>query len=318
MSRSNPLNTRNQTGAPTPGSNGNYNADMSDTLQRFIFEHAPIRGELVQLAATWQAVTERHTYPLPLRKVLGELMAAGALLAATLKFEGTLILQLHGNGPVKLIVVESAAGHAMRATAKWDGDIPDGNLRTLLGNGRFVINLVPESGQQTYQGIVDLHADSVAAALEHYMATSEQIETRLWLACDDQRAAGLLLQKLPEHETVDADAWPRIGHLAATVQPQELLALAPRDLLHRLFHEEDLRVFEPRPVFFRCSCSRERVTGMLRMLGRDEVRGVIAERGEVEVHCEFCNRRYALDAIDAEEIFAAAVTVAAPAKKTRH
>lgn len=289
---------------------------MSDTLQRFLFEHAPIRGEIVQLAATWQAVTERHDYPAPLRKILGELMAAGALLAATLKFDGTLILQLHGNGPVKLIVVECAAGHAMRATAKWDGKVPDGSLRALLGNGRFAISLVPESGQQGYQGIVDLDADSIAGAFEHYMATSEQIETRLWLACDDTRAAGLLIQKLPERETADADAWPRIGHLAGTVRPQELLALAPQMLLQRLFHEEDLRVFEPRPVYFRCSCSAERVTGMLRMLGPDEVRSVIAERGEVEVHCEFCNRRYVFDAVDSEQIFAAAV--AATSESTRH
>jgi molecular chaperone Hsp33 len=289
---------------------------MTDSLQRFIFEHAPIRGEMVQLAATWQAVTERHDYPAPLRQVLGELMAAGALLSATLKFNGTLILQLHGNGPVKLIVVECSSDHAMRATAKWDGDIPDGNLRALLGTGRFAISLVPESGQQSYQGVVDLDADSIATALEHYMAASEQIETRLWLACDDTRAAGLLLQKLPDRESADADAWPRAGHLAATVKSGELLGLEPQHLLRRLFHEEDLRIFEPRPVYFRCSCSRERVVGMLRMLGRDEVRSVVAERGEVEVHCEFCNRRYAFDAVDSEEVFAAAV--AATTASTRH
>lgn len=289
---------------------------MPDSLQRFIFEHAPIRGEMVQLAATWQAVTERHQYPPPLRTILGELMAAGALLAATLKFNGTLILQLHGSGPVKLIVVECTSDHAMRATAKWDGDIPGGNLRALLGNGRFAISLVPESGQQSYQGVVDLDADSIAAALEHYMATSEQIATRIWLASDEQRSAGLLLQKLPERESADADAWPRAEHLASTVKAGELLGLEPQQLLHRLFHEEDLRVFDPRPVCFRCSCSRDRVVGMLRMLGRDEVRSVIAERGEVEVHCEFCNRRYAFDAVDGEAIFAA--DIAATAAKTRH
>lgn len=289
---------------------------MSDTLQRFLFEHAPIRGECVQLAATWQAVTERHDYPPPLRHALGELMAAGALLAATLKFDGRLILQLHGSGPVNLIVVESAPGHAMRATAKWQGDIPEGGLRALLGEGRFVISLMPESGQPGYQGVVDLRADSIAAALEHYMAASEQIETRLWLACDDRRAAGLLIQKLPERAAADADAWPRIGHLAATVQPQELLDLPPQTLLRRLFHEEDLRVFEAKPVYFRCSCSPERVVGMLRMLGRDEVRGVIAERGEVEVRCEFCNRRYAFDAVDSEQIFAATGSI--PPEPTRH
>jgi molecular chaperone Hsp33 len=289
---------------------------MADTLQRFIFEHAPIRGEMVQLAATWQAVTERHDYPAPLRRVLGELMAAGALLAATLKFSGTLILQLHGSGPVKLIVVECTSDHAMRATAKWDGDIPEGSLRALLGSGRFAISLVPESGQQSYQGVVDLDADSVASALEHYMAVSEQIETRLWLACEDTRAAGLLLQKLPERESSDVDAWPRAGQLAATVRKEELLGLEPQRLLQRLFNEEDLRVFEPKPVCFRCSCSRDRVIGMLRMLGRDEVRSVVAERGEVEVHCEFCNRRYAFDAVDSEEIFAAAVVGATAS--TRH
>ena len=289
---------------------------MADSLQRFIFEHAPIRGEMVQLTATWQAVTERHDYPAPLRQVLGELMAAGALLAATLKFNGTLILQLHGNGPVKLIVVECSPDNAMRATAKWDGDIPEGNLRELLGSGRFAISLVPESGQQSYQGVVDLDADSIAAALEHYMATSEQIATRIWLACDEQRSAGLLLQKLPERESADADAWPRAEHLAATIKSAELLGLEPQQLLHRLFHEEDLRLFEPHPVYFRCSCSRERVVGMLRLLGLDEVRSVIAERGEVEVHCEFCNRRYAIDAVDSEAIFAA--DIAAAAADTRH
>lgn len=289
---------------------------MADSLQRFIFEHAPIRGELVQLSATWQAVTERHEYPAPLRKILGELMAAGALLAATLKFDGTLILQLHGSGAVKLIVVECTSDHAMRATAKWDGDVPEGNLRAMLGTGRFAISLVPESGQQSYQGVVDLDADSIAAALEHYMATSEQIATRIWLACEGQHSAGLLLQKLPERESADSDAWPRAEHLASTVKSGELLGLEPRQLLRRLFHEEDLRVFEPRPVYFRCSCSRDRVVGMLRMLGREEVRSVIADRGEVEVHCEFCNRRYAFDAVDSEEIFATAVP--AGTAGTRH
>jgi len=289
---------------------------VSDTLQRFLFEHAPIRGEFVQLSATWQAVTERHDYPPPLRRALGELMAAGALLAATLKFDGRVLLQLQGSGPVKLIVVECAAGNALRATAKWEGDVTDGNLRALLGDGRFAISLLPDSGQQGYQGIVDLEADSIAAALEHYMAASEQIETRLWLACDEHRAAGLLIQKLPERGDADLDAWPRIGHLAGTVQPLELLGLAPQILLRRLFHEEDLRVFEPKPVYFRCSCSTERVTGMLRMLGRDEVHSVIAERGEVEVRCEFCNRRYAFDAVDSEQIFAPAPP--AFADSTRH
>lgn len=288
---------------------------MSDTLQRFVFEHAPIRGEVAQLAATWRAVTGRHAYPQPLRRVLGELMAAGALLAATLKFDGTLILQLHGSGPVTLIVVECTASHTLRATAKWSGDIRSGNLADLLGQGRFVISLMPESGQPGYQGVVELKNEGVAATLEHYMAASEQLETRMWLACNDEVAAGLLLQKLPDRASPDADAWDRAVQLAATTKPDELINLAPQDVLRRLFHQETLRVFEPRPVSFRCSCSRDRVSGVLRMLGREEVRSVIAERGEVEVHCEFCNRRYAFDAIDSEALFVNAA--AAPAQHSR-
>ncbi len=289
---------------------------MSDSLQRFVFEDTPVRGECVRLAATWRAVLDRHDYPDPLRALLGELMAAGALLAATLKFDGLLSLQLQGSGPVKLIVVECTREHTMRATAKWQGEIADGGLRDLLGEGRFVVNLMPGNGQPGYQGVVGLEGDTVAAALEHYMATSEQIPTRLWLASDEHHAAGLLLQKLPEREDHDSDAWPRAGHLAATVTAHELLQLDARPLLHRLFHEEDLRLFEAKAVSFRCSCTRGRVVDMLRMLGRDEVRGVIAERGEVEVHCEFCNRRYAFDPVDSEQIFAGGL--AAGTGGTRH
>ncbi|MCE3000891.1 MAG: Hsp33 family molecular chaperone HslO [Betaproteobacteria bacterium] len=289
---------------------------MSDQLHRFVFEDSAVRGEWVRLASTWQAVTERHAYPPPLRQLLGELMAAGALLAATLKFDGILSLQLQGSGPVKLIVVECTRDHAMRATAKWQGEISGGGLRELLGEGRFVVNLMPAGGQPGYQGVVGLEGDSVAAALEHYMASSEQIPTRLWLASDDRHAGGMLIQKLPEREARDADAWPRAGHLAATVSAAELLELDAPVLLRRLFHQENLRLFEPKPVCFRCTCTRERVAGMLRMLGRDEVHAIVAERGEVEVHCEFCNRRYAFDAIDSEQLFAGRGSTAAP--PTRH
>jgi molecular chaperone Hsp33 len=290
---------------------------MNDTVQRFLFEHLPVRGEVVQLAASWRAVVDRHRLPPPLRSVLGELMAAATLLAATLKFEGTITLQMHGNGPVSLIVVECSNGEALRATAKWREEagldlLPASPppLHKLLGEGRFVISLVPANGQQAYQGVVDLAGETVAAVLEHYMSTSEQVETRLWLASDESRCGGLLLQKLPEREsTVDPDGWTRLCHLAGTVTADELCRLDVRTLLHRLFHEDDVRLFEPRPVFFRCSCTRERVAGMLRLLGPEEVRSVLAERGEVEVHCEFCNRRYAFDAVDGEALFAQGVVL---------
>src|SRR4051812_48970713 len=290
----------------------------NDSLQRFLFEHAPIRGEVAHLDATWRAVLERHEYPPVLRTILGELMAAGALLAATLKFEGSIILQLQGKGPVKLIVVECTSEQTLRATAKWDGELDDdagfGDL--MGGNGRFVITLVPGEGKQSYQGVVEIDPAGVAASLEHYMQNSEQLETRLWLAAGDERAAGLLLQKLPEREEPDHDSWNRATKLAETVTRPELLSLPVRRLLHRLYHQEDIRLFEPRPVSFRCSCSGERVAAMLRMLGHAEVRSIIEERDTVEVTCEFCNRAYRYDSVDAEQLFAAAHPAQAAA--TRH
>ncbi len=290
---------------------------MNDTLQRFLFESAPIRGEVAHLDATWRAVLDRHEYPPVLRNVLGELMAAGALLTATLKFEGSIILQLQGNGPVKLIVVESTSEHTLRATAKWEGPLDDhAGLDTLLGTGRFAITLVPGEGKQSYQGVVDIDPAGVAASLEHYMRTSEQLDTRLWLAAGESSAAGLLLQKLPQRDEPDQDSWNRATMLAETLTEPELLALPAHKLLHRLYHQEDIRLFEPRPVSFRCSCSSERVGDMLRMLGHAEVRAILDERDNVEVTCEFCNRAYHYDSVDAEQLFAASAPLPAPA--TRH
>ena len=278
---------------------------MNDTLQRFLFEHAPIRGEVAHLDSTWLAVLERHEYPPALRRVLGELMAAGALLAATLKFEGAIVLQLQGAGPVNLIVVECTSERTLRATAKWTGELADDvGLDDLLGAGRFVITLAPGEGRQSYQGVVEVDPAGVAASLERYMQRSEQLDTRLWLAAGEERVAGLLLQKLPASDDPDDDRWNRAIHLAETVTAPELLELPPRRLLHRLYHQEDIRLFDPRPVSFRCSCSGERVRDMLRMLGYDEVRSIIEERDTVEVTCEFCNRAYEYDRVDAEQLFA--------------
>ncbi|MBI2314267.1 MAG: Hsp33 family molecular chaperone HslO [Betaproteobacteria bacterium] len=289
---------------------------MMDSLQRFVFEHAPVRGEIVQLGATWRAVLERREYPAPLRAVLGELMAAAALLSALLKFEGTLIMQAQGKGPVTLLVVECASDHSMRAIAHWQGDLPEATLKGLLGDGRFAITLDPQDGKQKYQGIVSLEGATVAEVLEHYMAASEQLDTRFWLAASEAGAAGMLLQRLPGQDSVEVDAWDRATHLGATLTARELLELPAGEIIHRLYHEEDIRVFQPKPVVFRCSCTRERVMAMLRMLGYDEVRSVLAERGNVEVSCDFCNRRYTFDRVDAEQVFAAEI-VRQP-ESTRH
>ncbi len=275
---------------------------MQDILERFLFEEAPVRGELVQLDNTIAEVLSRHPYPVPLARLIGELMAAAALLTATIKLQGALVMQLHGTGDVKLIVVECSSDMTLRAMARWDGDVADVSLAELLGEGKFFITLDPEDGE-TYQGVVGFEpGQSVAEIIEHYMLRSEQLETRLWLACGGEHAAGLLLQKMPE-AAGEADAWARIQHLAATVTDDELLSLDSQEMLYRLFNEETVRMFEPAVPTFACSCSRERVGSMLRMIGREEIDSVLAERGKVEVGCEFCNARYEFDQVDVVQVF---------------
>lgn len=243
-------------------------------------------------------------------------MAAAALLSATLKFNGSLILQIQGNGPISLLVVECTHEMTMRATAKWDESLPSSNIAELVGNGLCVITLVPQDGSQSYQGIVPLEGHSVAEIISAYMVRSEQLETSLWLAVSETHAAGMLLQKLPDQPEQDADAWDRTTHLASTVKPQELLTLDTRTLLTRLFNEEDIRLFDPQDVSFHCSCTKTGVAGVLRMLGKDEIADLLGERGMIEVHCEFCNQRYEFDQIDAEQIFVDEIS--APGTETRH
>lgn len=289
----------------------------SDSLRRFLFEHAPLRGEIVRLDNVWRSVIERHNYPTVLRDLMGELCAAAVLLAATLKLKGAMVLQIHGKGAVKLLVVECSGDLELRATAKWEGDLSHGTLQELVGDGRFVITLDPKDGNQAYQGIVALEGDSIAEILQNYMTRSEQLETRLWLAGDGNNAAGMLLQKLPEREASrDEDAWGRATQLADTLKPEELLHLPAGELVHRLYHEEDIRLFDAQPVVFRCTCSRDNVAQMLRMLGRAEVDAILAEREDIEVHCEFCNERYVFDRVDADAVFADVMAMSA--NKTLH
>jgi len=203
------------------------------------------------------------------------------------------------------LVVECSGDLEMRATAKWEGELPHGTLKDMVGDGRFVITLDPKDGNQAYQGIVELEGASIAEILRNYMTRSEQLETRLWLAANDRQAAGMLLQKLPEQAgSIDADAWDRASQLADTLKPEELLNLSAVELVHRLYHAEDIRLFDAQPLTFRCTCSRENVARMLRMLGQAEVDSIIVERGDVEVHCEFCNQRYVFDRVDADAVFA--------------
>ena len=290
---------------------------VSDQLQRFMFEHGAVRGEIVQLDATWQEVLGRHEYPPGVRRLLGEMMAATALLSATLKFSGSIAMQIQGNGPVSLLVAECTADLAMRAVAKWKAPINDGaTLPEPVGGGHFVITLDSGDGSKPYQGIVALEGDTVATALEHYMACSAQLDTRLFLAADGERAAGMLLQKLPGGRDDDRDAWNRAVQLGSTLTAPELLGLPGHVIVRRLYHEEDIRLFDPVAVHFHCACSLERVAAVLRMLGRDEVNAALKEHGQVEVSCEFCNQGYLFDEVDIEQLFV--TEIIAPAGQTRH
>ena len=277
---------------------------MADALTRFLFEYAPVRGGIVQLEETWQAIQSHADYPAPLKTVLGELLAAAALLTSNIKFEGSLVLQLHGDGPVRLIVVEVTSDRTLRATAKWTGEVPAGTLANMLGHGRFVMTLdQSKAGKQNYQGIVPLEGQTTAEVLAHYMQTSEQLDTRIYLAASDARVAGMMLQRMPDQQGMDHDAWNRATILADTLKPEELLQITANDLLMRLFHEETLRRFEQEPLAFACSCSREKVAGMLQSLGREEIDGILAEQGEVEIACDFCGHQYRFDAVDATQLF---------------
>jgi molecular chaperone Hsp33 len=284
---------------------------MSDSLHRFLFEHAGVRGELVYLDASWRAVLDIHTYPEPVRRQLGEALAAVLLLAGTIKFEGSLILQAQGEGPLRTLVAQATHRRTVRGLARWSSEVPENaQLGEVFGDGQLVLTIERQRGEP-YQGIVPLEGENLAAALESYFSSSEQLDTRLWLTASGKRAAGLMLQRLPAEGGTDED-WERICLLAQTVTPPELAGLSCRDLLYRLFNEEDVRLFEAEPVAFRCGCSLQRIEDTLRALGEEEVRDILAERGAVEVDCEFCNRHYHLDPVDALKLFAADLPHAAP------
>jgi molecular chaperone Hsp33 len=286
----------------------------TDALQRFVFERARVRGELVRLDETWREVRRRRDYPAPVRSVLGELTAASVLLAATVKFEGgALVLQIQGGHPVTLLVVECQPDLTLRAMARWNGGLEGlgghATVHDLAAGGRCAITIDPGPGLAAYQGVVPLEGRTTAHVLERYMARSEQIGTLFALASNDDRAAGLLLQKLPDvggraAAGEDPDLWNRVGHLAATLTRQELLELPGREILRRLFHDEELRLFESMPVSFACRCSRDRVAGVLRMVGRDEVDLALEEKGSLEVTCEFCGQAYTFSREDAERALA--------------
>jgi molecular chaperone Hsp33 len=281
-----------------------------DCLHRFLFEEYPIRGHLVHLDSAWRALIQHREYPPAIRDLLGEAVAASLLLAATIKFDGVLSLQLQGAGPVHLLLAQCTSGLGVRGLARYREDTPEGGIGELIGAGNLTVTLESDDRSQRYQGVVPIGGPRLADSLQAYFENSEQLPTRLWLQADADGASGMLLQRLPgepaprgaDPGAVD-DAWRRVQLIGETLTTDELRTLADAEILHRLFHEDDVRLFEPAPVYFRCRCSRERVGGMLQGLGEVEARSILAERGEVEVRCDFCNRAYVFDAVDVARLF---------------
>ena len=314
--------------------------NTNDTLQKFIFDNAAVRGEFVEISDTWREIQQRQDYPAAVKTVLGEMVAAAALLSANLKFNGAIVMQIHGDGPVRLLVVECDSELRLRATAKVaeGASVNDGaSLTELLnatGKGRFVITLDPTDkmpGQQPYQGIVPLDGDDMATVIENYMLRSEQLDTRLWLAADEHVSRGLLLQKLPRHsgkddqvaqasEAEDLETWNRAVMLASTLKQPELLSTGIQTLMERLFWEETIRVFEPAHPQFFCSCTREKVGNMLKMLGREEVDSALDELGQLGINCDFCGKHYDFDKVDCAQLFVSdtPVEVLIPASDIKH
>ena len=280
----------------------------SDNLQRFIFDNAAVRGEWVHLQDSWQQVLLRREYPLAIQNLLGEMMAAAALLAATVKIKGRLVLQIKSAGPATLMMVECTSGNTLRAFAQWDGDVTDDAiLSEVTGEGTLAITIEVEGAKQPYQGVVNLEGESIADILETYFQQSEQLDTKIWLAANNNVVAGLFLQQLPSEQTTseqEEEHWSRISQLAATVSTEELIELGVGTLLHRLFHEEECRLLAATELSFACNCSRERVADSINFLGKQDAIRLAEEQGEIEVACEFCNEHYYFDKIDVVQIFA--------------
>ncbi len=295
----------------------NSPAAPRDEVRRFIVENRPVRGHWVRLEGAWRELRAHRDYPQPVRELLGQAVAASVLLAATLKFRGQLTLQLQGSGAVSLLVAQCTHDYRLRAVARFDaeavtalseqeaaGDI----FRRLVGrDGRFAVTVEADERNMRYQGVVPLSGESLAGSLEAYFARSEQLPTRVLLAADDERGAGVLVQKLPQDAGADdsemSDTWEQAERGIERLRPEDLLQCPVEELLGRGFSAQDMRLFRGAPVQFECRCSHGRVTSLLRALGADEVRDVLREQGSVTVTCEFCHRPYKFEANDVEAIF---------------
>jgi len=280
-----------------------------DSTQRFLFDQYNIRGEMVGLDHAYKEVLERHEYPRQVQLLLGEFMAATALLASTIKFEGSLVMQLSSTGQVRTIMAECDQQSGLRAIARYNDDF-SGN-EPMIESGQIVISILPDNGAK-YQGIINYNEQAgLSEAIEGYFTQSEQLRTRLWLTCDGNKAAGFMIQAMPDAADShslhlsddDQESWDRISHLSSTVSADELLNLDNPTLLYRLFNEEEVRIFESKPLEFRCSCSRERSGSAVMQLGLEDARALIEELGYIAADCQFCNTQYHFNAHDIDALF---------------
>lgn len=289
---------------------------MTDTLHRFLFKNAPVKGELLHLPNTWRNMRKHQRYPAVVEKLLGELVAASALLSANLKFDGSLIMQIHGDGPLQLLVAECRSDLTVRATAKvresatLTDNMTLSELVNINGNGKFAITLDPnhrQEGQQPYQSIVPLVGETMAEVLEHYMANSEQLDTKIQLAANEHNAAGFLLQRLPNHggglNVEFTHSWQDLLPIAHTLSRNELLNTDTDTLMHRLFWEHPIETHTEENVQFSCTCSPSKVNNMLVMLGEDEAFSMINEKNEVNVRCDFCGQSYIISSENVHSLF---------------
>ncbi|MBQ4891965.1 Hsp33 family molecular chaperone HslO [Shewanella sp. MMG014] len=274
-----------------------------DILHRYLFDNADVRGEMVQLEKSYQEILSANEYPFALQQLLGQLMAATSLLTATIKFSGDISVQLQGDGPVSLAVINGTNLQALRGVARWKGELADdASLTDLMGKGVMVITLTPDEGER-YQGIVSLENESLAACLEEYFSQSEQLPTRITLFADGKQAAGMLLQVLPT-QTDENEDFNHLMALTETIKQEELFTLDAEEILHRLYHQEEVRLFDPVDVTFKCTCSKERSAKALATLAQNEVETILAEEGKIEMGCEYCPAVYTFDSIDIAAIFA--------------
>lgn len=279
----------------------------NNILNRYLFDDLSVRGELVQLDETYQRIISSKEYPAAIEKLLGELLVATTLLTATLKFEGSITIQLQGEGPVSLAVINGDNNQQVRGVARWEGDIPtNANVRELMGkNGYLVITIEPEQGER-YQGIVGLESDNLSEIIESYFERSEQLKTRIWIRTGEldgkAHAAGMLLQVMPDGTGTPED-FDHLEKLTDTIKDEELFTLQAQELLYRLYNQEVVQLFTPQPVEFNCGCSRERSGAAIITLPQPEVDNILQEQGHISLHCDYCGTTYKFDRNQVDELY---------------